>query len=734
MMAPPRANAPPRALFWNAKFSPNGTRESVPAGSVKCPRSKTWDAQRSAAETQTLQELRDRWDTLDVDGTCHPCHMRVTWCVEPTAANPHDARPARGSATPLIGVCVKHKEPFRFFRKHSFAFLVLQPVAAFGKVALTPRTERCIPWKGIKNFAVDKKQTRGNNVFFAFRLPKQSPFPCLLGTGTLDRTCLANACATMGAPTGDEYVDELWRSLSGGNSDSGDGDVSSGAPIDFSRFAARERRREREYHTAWQLICAHADFGSGPDAGKEDTMHKKTKTEKHAKMKHDASSAIQRTLGARELAASARALGILNPAGPDDLSAMLSSLARKEITTGDRTGVLGYCDFKRYAVLLPNSRLARDDAARTGALAAPAAGSVRNPDVETQHSHTTNTLFAGGLAGVVARTAVAPLDRARTIMQDLHPSARDLGSPSTVSASASGVGTSGPKPKPAPPGRCRGLTGTVSKVLKEEGIKGLWRGNAVTVLKVVPCNALQFAIFHGMKDWFARRREGNLENGHENGKKNTCNTTPLTLFERLLSGSLAGAISTAVCYPLDVVKSQMAVRGGLQGSAVRAARQMFIEQGGARAFYKGLGATLLCDVIGTGLGFTLYDGLNLWYQKNVLLNTRKPSPAEKGFLGGTSACVCLTATQPFEVVMTQMRVQGCGGRPVVYKNMLHCLRIVCKREGWRGLWRGTGAAYAKIFPQLALTYYVFELVSEQMGVGGVHTYDAGKRTGEIVTS
>jgi hypothetical protein len=174
MMAPPRANAPPRALFWNAKFSPNGTRESVPAGSVKCPRSKTWDAQRSAAETQTLQELRDRWDTLDVDGTCHPCHMRVTWCVEPTAANPHDARPARGSATPLIGVCVKHKEPFRFFRKHSFAFLVLQPVAAFGKVALTPRTERYIPWKGIKIFAVDKKLV-ATMCFSLFAYPNNPP-------------------------------------------------------------------------------------------------------------------------------------------------------------------------------------------------------------------------------------------------------------------------------------------------------------------------------------------------------------------------------------------------------------------------------------------------------------------------------------------------------------------------------------------------------------------------------
>ena len=131
------------------------------------------------------------------------------------------------------------------------------------------------------------------------------------------------------------------------------------------------------------------------------------------------------------------------------------------------------------------------------------------------------------------------------------------------------------------------------------------------------------------------------------------------------------------------------------------------------------------------MGFTLYDSFNGWYQRNVT-GGRKPSPAEKGLIGGFSACVCLTATQPLEVVMTRMRVQGVGGRPVLYKNMVDCIAVTARREGWRSLWLGTGAAYIKIFPQLAITYYVFEQVSEQMGVGGLARYDAGKRTGKIV--
>ena len=81
---------------------------------------------------------------------------------------------------------------------------------------------------------------------------------------------------------------------------------------------------------------------------------------------------------------------------------------------------------------------------------------------------------------------------------------------------------------------------------------------------------------------------------------------------------------------------------------------------------------------------------------------------------------------PLEVVMTRMRVQGLGHRPVLYKNALECLKLSVQREGLKSLWLGTGAAYVKIFPQLAITYFVFELASEQLGVGGLGRYERSK--------
>ena len=374
------------------------------------------------------------------------------------------------------------------------------------------------------------------------------------------------------------------------------------------------------------------------------------------------------------------------PAGPSTRSPAYSS-ARAWLAAGMPRGAVP-------AEASRASSSAEASRASSSASATSSSSSTSRSACASSHHASLSRLIAGGVAGVAARTATAPLDRARTIAQDLGRGAR--------SAAKAGL------PKRRRASRPRGAFAICAKVVREEGFGGLWRGNAVTALKIIPSQALQFAIFHHAKDWFR------VSAGEERDASASARDDVSTL-ERLASGSLAGAVATAACYPLDTLKSQMSVRGGLRGGAVRAAAQIFREQGGARAFYKGIGPTLVADVIGTGLGFTLYDTFVNWYRSAN--GGRAPNPLEKGALGGLGACACLTATQPLEVVMTRMRVQGVGGRPVLYRSAMDCLRKSVEREGLRSLWLGTGAAYVKIFPQLAITYGVFELVCDHLGCG-----------------
>jgi len=73
-------------------------------------------------------------------------------------------------------------------------------------------------------------------------------------------------------------------------------------------------------------------------------------------------------------------------------------------------------------------------------------------------------LVAGGIAGSVSRTCTAPLDRIKIFLQ--------------VRGS-----------------EFNGLRHCLSHMIQEGGVKSMWRGNGINVLKIGPENALKFMTY-----------------------------------------------------------------------------------------------------------------------------------------------------------------------------------------------------------------------------------------------
>ena len=87
-------------------------------------------------------------------------------------------------------------------------------------------------------------------------------------------------------------------------------------------------------------------------------------------------------------------------------------------------------------------------------------------------------LGAGGLAAGVSKTAMAPLERIKLILQlqDASP--------------AGGV-------------RYRGLWDALRRLPAEQGALSLWRGNVAGVARYFPAQALNFALAGTFHRWFA---------------------------------------------------------------------------------------------------------------------------------------------------------------------------------------------------------------------------------------
>ena len=77
---------------------------------------------------------------------------------------------------------------------------------------------------------------------------------------------------------------------------------------------------------------------------------------------------------------------------------------------------------------------------------------------------------AGGGSAALARTLVAPIDRCKLLLQNQHAQR-------TID----------------PADRYRGIGDAFRRVVREQGVWALWRGNAVNVARILPIQALNFA-------------------------------------------------------------------------------------------------------------------------------------------------------------------------------------------------------------------------------------------------
>ncbi|KAH9787585.1 mitochondrial adenine nucleotide transporter ADNT1 [Citrus sinensis] len=268
------------------------------------------------------------------------------------------------------------------------------------------------------------------------------------------------------------------------------------------------------------------------------------------------------------------------------------------------------------------------------------------------------SLVAGGVAGAVSRTAVAPLERLKILLQVQNPHsikyngtiqglkyiwrtegfrglfkgngtncAQDaeltpllrLG----AGACAGIIAMSATYPMDMVRGRLtvqtekspyryRGIFHALSTVLREEGPRALYRGWFPSVIGVVPYVGLNFAVYESLKVWLIKTKPLGLAEDSE-----------LSVTTRLACGAAAGTVGQTVAYPLDVIRRRMQMVGWKEASSVvigdgrnRApleyngmidAFRKTVRHEGFGALYKGLVPNSVKVVPSISLAFVTYE-------------------------------------------------------------------------------------------------------------------------------
>lgn len=148
------------------------------------------------------------------------------------------------------------------------------------------------------------------------------------------------------------------------------------------------------------------------------------------------------------------------------------------------------------------------------------------------------------------------------------------------------------------------------QIVSKAGVRGLFTGLVPTVLEDIPDMAVKFATYEM------------LRTAHSNF---TRNRTP-SVSEDLVMGGASGALAAAATTPFDVVKTRMMCDAANRPGVLSSARLVH-QQGGSRAFFRGVGPRTTSNAINSALFFCLFEVFRAAMKKKRELEAASAVPA-----------------------------------------------------------------------------------------------------------
>lgn len=259
--------------------------------------------------------------------------------------------------------------------------------------------------------------------------------------------------------------------------------------------------------------------------------------------------------------------------------------------------------------------------------------------------------LAGGISAAVSKTAVAPIERVKLLLQVQHVSKQI-----------------------AVENRYKGMVDCFTRIPKEQGFLAFWRGNMANVIRYFPTQALNFAF----KDKYKQIFLGGVDKNTQFGRY---------FLGNLASGGAAGATSLCFVYPLDFARTRLAADVGKAGaerefSGLGNCLSKIFKSDGLVGLYRGFGVSVQGIIIYRASYFGFFDTA-----KGMLPNPKTTPFVVSWAIAQTVTTVAGIVSYPFDTVRRRMMMQS-GRADKMYKNTFDCWGKIYKTEGGNAFFKG----------------------------------------------
>ena len=330
-------------------------------------------------------------------------------------------------------------------------------------------------------------------------------------------------------------------------------------------------------------------------------------------------------------------------------------------------GSVSFDEFREFFAHVPMANL-RTISQKWMQLSGMDFGSELSAPIPPAHMPLWRFVLAGGLGGVCSRTVTAPLERVR-IEAQVH-------------------------------GTKDGVLKSMNRILAKDGARALFAGNGANCLRVFPHAGMACLSYATLVKWLPSDSE-------------------LDRYEfvwRATAGAGAGITATLTTYPLDLLRTRMALRTAEQThyKSIMSGLRYIHSVEGWKGLYRGVTPTLYAVAPFVAIQQATYDVL-----KQSVMEYTDIHPSVPFFLccGATAGLVAQSVVYPLDLIRRRMQSDSNSTKPttgarasVVSHYTWLALRSVVRSEGMSGLFRGMWPTFMKVAPAVATSVTVRDAV------------------------
>lgn len=253
--------------------------------------------------------------------------------------------------------------------------------------------------------------------------------------------------------------------------------------------------------------------------------------------------------------------------------------------------------------------------------------------------------------------------------------------------------------------RYNGMFHALSRITKEEGIRALYSGIWPAVLRQSTYGTIKFGIYYSLKNWI---------NDHPQVED---------MMTNVFCGVVAGAVSSAIANPTDVLKVRMqACSTSLQSKSMFECFGDIKRQEGISGLWTGVGPTAQRAAVLTAVELPIYDICKHRLIKSGYVGDTVFNHFISSFISSLGGAIASTPIDVIRVrLMNQRRLKsgvrfGFGmssdftlqRKSRLYKGTLDCFVQTVRHEGFWALYRGFIPTWLRMGPWNVIFFITYE--------------------------